>query len=678
MRAVLLGALALLACETASGSGTAGAGGVPNGDGPGTSDAGAESPLHIVRVAPNHVGTLGGERITVTGRGFAAGITARLGDTEAAVSEVRGDTLVLTAPALPPGLADLVLTLDGVGTAALRDAVVVEPMSVVYDAAPETWAEAPEAERVLDAVPFDVEGDGDLDVVVATSDGLRVLANDGRGQLLLQRRETAEGSQPIVPGGRGEVLGLLVADLDADAKPEVVACTAGARDLHLDASLTGLTDRADLPLRAGRCLALAVVPGTAGARPSLVTGRQTPESAAWVTLYRPDAAGRWAAAPELVSAPPENVVLGTGETQDAVFMQSFLRVTDDVRDGAGAARLGYALTAAGPLARFHVPLARPWDTPPEHLRFALRGTAEATVELRLGLVDAAGVTFVSPVLPAAGAAWADVDATGPYTAEDGSGAAPTPPFSRLDFVVGSPVGPPAATLEGALFLDTVLAEHAGQMPEMLDDFERDVPTLAFDGVSRLLVGDLDADAVPDVVVLPGGEPGARPSVLRTAEVEAGAYRVEAMPVGGPGPFNTGALLDADRDGALDAVLVSGAQDRLLVGDGWGRLLDATFGLLPVDWADGRSVQVIDANADGLPDLLVGNAGKTDRLYLGRGDGRFLDATPELGLAADDTAAIVALDLDADGDFDVVSLPADGNRAPRVRIARGGDHDAPAP
>lgn len=677
MRAVLLGALALLACETASGSGTGAGAGTPAG-GAGTADAGAESPLHIVRVTPNHVGTLGGERIIVTGRGFAAGITARLGGAEAPVSDVRDETLVLTTPPMPPGRADLVLTLDAVGTAVLRDAVVVEPMSVVYDPAPETWAEAPEADRVMDAVPFDVEADGDLDVVVATNDGLRVLANDGRGQLLLQRRETAEGPQPLVPGGRGEVLGLFVADLDTDAKPEVVACTSGARDLHLDASLTGLADRADLPLRAGRCLALAVVPGAAGARPSLVTGRQTAEAVAWVTLYRPDAAGHWAAAPEFVTAPPENVVLGTGETADAVFMQSFLRVTNDVRDGAGAARLGYALTAAGPLARFHVPLARPWDAPPEHLRFALRGTAQAPVELRVGLVDAAGVTFVSPVLPAAGAAWSDADVTGPYTAEDGSGVAPTPPFSRLDFLVGSPGGPPAATLEGALFLDTVVAEHAGQMPEMFDDFERDVPALAFDGVVRLLVGDLDADAAPDVVVLPGGEPGTRPSVLRTAEAGAGAYRVESMPIGGPGPFNTGALLDADRDGALDAVLVSAAQDRLLVGDGWGRLLDATFGLLPVDWADGRSVQVIDANADGLPDLLVGNAGKTDRLYLGRGDGRFLDATPELGLAADDTAAIVALDLDADGDLDVVSLPADGHRAPRVRIARGGEHDAPAP
>jgi hypothetical protein len=672
MRALLLGVLALAACETATGA-RDGAGGGPGG-GPGTSDAGAESPLRITRVTPNHVTTLGGERLTVTGRGFAAGITARLGDIEAAVAEVREDTLVLTTPPLPPGRADLVLTLEAIGTAVLREAVVVEPMSVVYDPAPEAWAEAPEADRVLDAVPFDVEGDGDLDVVVATTDGLRVLANDGRGQLLLQRRESAEGPQPLVPGGRGAVQALLVADLDADGKTEVVACTSGARDLHLDPAITGLTDRGDLPLRAGRCLALAVLPGADGARPGLVVGRRTAEADAWLAVYRPDAAGRLAPASEFTSAPAESLVLGAGETADAVFMQSFLRTTEQVRDGAGAARLGFALTAAGPLARFHVPLARPWDAPPDHLRFAFRGMPDARVELRVGLVDSAGVTFVGPVLPAAGGTWADVDARGPYVAEDGSGAASTPPFTRLDLLVGSPGGPPVATLEGALFIDTLIAEHPGQMPELLDDFERDVPTLTFPGIARLLVGDLDADALPDLVLLPGGEPGALPVVLRTAEAEAGAYRVEPMAVGGPGPFTTGALLDADRDGALDAVLVSGAQDRLLVGDGWGRLLDATFGLLPVDWADGRSMQITDANADGLPDLLVGNAGKTDRLYLGRGDGRFLDATPELGLAADDTAAIVGLDLDADGDLDVVSLPADGRRAPRVRIARGGDRD----
>ena len=689
--------LGFSACNDSSGSRTQGDAGGPGGSG-GTagSDADPAASVSIERVTPNHLSTLGGETLTVTGRGFVVGVQATLGGLPATVGAVHADSLVLTAPPLPPGRAELTLTVAGVGTVSLRDAVLVEPLSVVYDPAPEAWAEAPEADRVNDAVPFDVEGDGDVDVVVATDDGLRVLLNDGRGQLLLQRTAGGDGTVPSRPGGRGEVNALVFADLDADRKPELLGCTGAARELHLDRSLTGLTNREDLPMRAGRCLAAVVLPAAEGARPALALALATAEAPAGLAVYLPDATGHLSPAAGLSMPPPANLALGSAETADAVFLQTFLRATESPQAGLGSARLGFALTPAGAEASFHLTLPIPLTATPEHITFFARRAVvaaqpgerppEPEIDLRIRLVDASGLAYTSAPLPEAGRDWTALDASGPFMAEDGTDTPATLPFVRLDFVVSNRGGPPAVTVEGALSVDTVVATRTGDMPLLLEDFEHTQPLHVFPAVARLLAGDLDGDALPDVLVLPGadpaGGPAAAPTLLRTAGAQANgmdpSFLSEPVPGAGPGPYTTGALLDADRDGSLDAVLVSGSQDRLFVGDGWGRLLDATFGSLPVDWADGRALQVADVNRDGITDLLIGNAGRSDRLYLGRGDGRFLDASPELGLAADETAAILAVDLDADGDLDVVSLSSDGHRPPHVRICRGGRDDRPAP
>ncbi len=657
-----------------------GAGGAGEGDGGGS----VNGAVGIDTLVPNHASTLGGDTLTVTGRGFAAGLTATLGGEVAEIGEIHGDTVVLKTPALPPGRAELTLTVPGVGTAILRDAVRIEPLSVTYDPAPEGWAEAPQAEHVHDAVVFDVEGDGDPDVVVATDDGMRVLANDGRGQLILQRDGIPDASglgTPLHPGGHGDVRALLLADLDMDGKPEIVACTGAGRELHLTASVTGLTDRGDLPLRAGGCLAATVLPGASGKPPSLLLAVGRPDGQVALTTLLP-AAGGWAQSADLdlPNPDPAPVAVGSADSADPAATQRFTASTDTPRSGARSGRLAFNLTDAGPVSSYHLPLMAGLPDVPQHVRlFARRITGpELTVTIRL--IDAAGLAFVDaplPALVAAPAPWAEVDANSPFTAEDGSSAMPTPPFSRLDIVITAPGPYPVA---GELAVDGLVAEHTGDMPILVDDFERDTPRHVFPSVSRLLVGELDGDTLPDVLVLPGGDAARAPVRLGsagnpTADTAAvPTWTPQVLPTNGPGPFNAGALLDADGDGALDALLVSGGQDRLLLGDGWGRMLDGTSGLLPVDWADGRAVTVTDVNHDGLDDLLIGNAGKSDRLYLARGDGRFLDASPELGLATDATAAILSVDLDADGDLDVISVAGDGRVAPHVRIARGGTHE----
>jgi hypothetical protein len=277
------------------------------------------------------------------------------------------------------------------------------------------------------------------------------------------------------------------------------------------------------------------------------------------------------------------------------------------------------------------------------------------------LTDAAGAVFEGAEQALNGAGWTQLAWTAPWSPEG----APMPPIA-VSLVVHAAGAPP---VQGQLRVDTVTAEKNGAMPWLVDDFERRAPLHAWPAVARLLSGDLDGDGLGDVIVL-GGD---KPALLRTRPADQGmgpAFAESAAPVTGPGPYVAGATLDADGDGDLDAVLVSGAQDRLLVGDGYGRLLDATFGSLPVDWADGTSLAQADVDGDGVPDLVVGNRAHTDRLYLGRGDGRFLDATPDFGFDAVDTAAVVVADLDGDGDADVVSVPAAGDAAPHVRIRLG--------
>src|SRR5690606_13455411 len=96
-----------------------------------------------------------------------------------------------------------------------------------------------------------------------------------------------------------------------------------------------------------------------------------------------------------------------------------------------------------------------------------------------------------------------------------------------------------------------------------------------------------------------------------------------------------------------------------------------LGAMPVDAADGAAVAAVDLDLDGATDLVIGNRGGTDRLYMGRGDGRFADLTPRFGFHQLETAAVFVADLDGDGDDDVVSVPADPAARVVIRFAEDG-------
>ena len=123
------------------------------------------------------------------------------------------------------------------------------------------------------------------------------------------------------------------------------------------------------------------------------------------------------------------------------------------------------------------------------------------------------------------------------------------------------------------------------------------------------------------------------------------------------PVDTEAVAwsDVDGDGDLDLVLANLGQDSLLLNNGTGSFADVTATHMPSnsDWHSG--VASGDVDGDGDADLIFASylSGTLNRLYLNDGSGGFTDFTathlpPSVG-----TARVVALgDVDGDGDLDL--------------------------
>jgi hypothetical protein len=171
------------------------------------------------------------------------------------------------------------------------------------------------------------------------------------------------------------------------------------------------------------------------------------------------------------------------------------------------------------------------------------------------------------------------------------------------------------------------------------------------------LGDLDGDGDLDAVVARDGQIEGEPNLLWLNDgsgrfTDATAERLPAA----AGFSEDVDLIDIDLDGDLDlafANLGAGEQNRIYINDGAGVLQDATSQWLPADLQPSYDVEFGDLNGDGRPDLVVGNYGTANQVFLQTAESRLVLLADALPAGQENTTDLDLGDVDGDGDLDLV-------------------------
>ncbi|MDX1585453.1 MAG: VCBS repeat-containing protein [Balneolaceae bacterium] len=122
-----------------------------------------------------------------------------------------------------------------------------------------------------------------------------------------------------------------------------------------------------------------------------------------------------------------------------------------------------------------------------------------------------------------------------------------------------------------------------------------------------------------------------------------------------GISNSAIARDLNRDGFLDILIGNSGQNVLLINNGNARFFNETGQRLPSRFDLTRDIEVGDISGNGFPDIIVANENDDNRILANNGSGIFLDQTGSrlpLISAIEETREVELADVDGDGDLDI--------------------------
>ncbi|MCI0588292.1 MAG: VCBS repeat-containing protein [Planctomycetes bacterium] len=490
----------------------------------------------------------------------------------------------------------------------------------------------------------DVDGDGDLDVLVGNYGGQnRLYANDGTGVF---SDVTAASLPPLVAYTRAVALGDVDGDGDLDAfigtgvfTSPVALLLNGGGGIFANAPAGSLPPWLGLPSYA-RAIALGDVDGD-GDLDAFVENRLLLNGGAGAfTLALAGSLGG-AEAVALGDADGDgdfDVFFGGGSCSSTVLFLNggagtFINATTNLPPGSSYTRaiaLG-DVDGDGDVDAF---LGRLLGTGPSQLLFLNVGGGV--------YVDATATNLPNPLDTTLAVALGDLDGDG-----------------DLDAFVGNLDDPVLSTGQNRLYQN-------GGTGVFTDVTATNFPPV-LDATTAVALGDLDGDG--DLDALAANDEEQNRLYLNDGQGILVSGQATSFP---PAVDSTAAVGvgDVDGDGDLDAWAGNtdsfpGGQDRLFLNSGAGVFSDATTTNLPPVLDRTAAVALGDLDGDGDLDAYVGNSATFgpsagDRLYLNGGAGAFADVTAtNLPAVLDFTWAVALGDVDGDGDLDALT----GNAPP---------------
>lgn len=179
------------------------------------------------------------------------------------------------------------------------------------------------------------------------------------------------------------------------------------------------------------------------------------------------------------------------------------------------------------------------------------------------------------------------------------------------------------------------------------------------------VVDVDGDGALDIVVANDGQPNkvyyGDPALPAGSTPSYGTDPSKESTLGtGSGPSTSVELADLNGDGRLDIVVGNdGWRDEIFMGGGAPGVrqplaIETPILLYGTSNLRTSDVKVGDVTGDGLPDIVVASMGENNLLYPGRADGNFENEIPTvIGSEKDTSMSVDLVDTDGDGDLDVV-------------------------